>query len=142
MIFLKDFLPLLSQPMEERDAYLANPLVLAYVGDAVQQLFVRTGLVMSTDLKAGELHKLTVKEVNAVTQAQKADIIYPLLTPHEADVYRRARNSKVNSSAKNAPLADYKKSCGFEAVLGYLFLSGGHERLLELLDLSSVEEIL
>lgn len=139
---MTDFLPLLSQPMEEREAYLANPLVLAYVGDAVQQLFVRTGLVMSTGFKAGELHKLTVKEVNAVTQAQKADIILPRLNEREADVYRRARNSKVNTAAKNAPLADYKKACGFEAVLGYLFLSGSHERLLELLNLSSEEEML
>lgn len=130
---MKDYIPALANPFTEKDAYLMNPLVLAFVGDAVQQLFVRTKLSADHDSKSGELHKLAISEIKAVSQAVTAEQLLPLFTERETDVFKRARNSKVNSPAKNASLADYKKASGLEAVLGYLYLSGQHDRLYALL---------
>jgi ribonuclease-3 family protein len=136
---LADFLPLLPEAISEKDAYTTGPLVLAFIGDAVQQLYVRTRLVVSTDYKSGELHKLAITEISAVSQSDTVERLMPYFTEAEADIYRRARNSKVNTAAKNASLAYYKKATGFEAVLGYLYLSGKHDRLLELLSMSQKE---
>lgn len=110
-----------------------NPLVLAYVGDGVQQLYVRTELAGETTAKAGELHKLASMRIKASAQAADMDKLLPLLTEEESAVYRRARNSKMHTMAKNATCADYKKASGFEAVIGYLYLLGRTQRLESLL---------
>lgn len=110
-------------------AKLINPVVLAYVGDGVHSLFVRKKLALCHDMKSSELNKMEASEVCATAQAKAAKQIAEFLLPDELAIFKRARNSKKGSHAKNSTLGDYSKSTGFEAVLGYLYLSGQFERL-------------
>lgn len=111
-----------------------NPIVLAFVGDAVYSLFVREKLTYFSDCKTGELNKLAVKEVNATAQAEFVNEILHLLNEEELGVFKRARNAKKTTRAKSASIAEYNSSTGFEAVLGYLYLTGNLERLNYLLN--------
>ncbi len=115
--------------LSESQAKNCNPIVLAFVGDAVYSLFVREKLVFNHDLKAGELNKLATREVNAKAQADFVEKIFPLLTETEQDVYRYARNSKKNTRAKNASVVEYNKSTGFEAIIGFLWMTGQYDRI-------------
>lgn len=133
-----DYLPKHEGVLTEHDILALNPLVLAFIGDAVQQLMVRTRLAATSTSKAGELHKLATAEIKAPAQAIVMDRLMPHLTEAEHDVYRRTRNTKMNTVAKNASIADYKKASGYEAVIGYLYLLGRNERLQELVELSQV----
>lgn len=85
--------------------------------------------------KSGALHKLATKEIKAEAQADKIEKLLPCLSEEEVAVYKRARNAHYSSSAKNASIGDYKKASGFEALLGYLYLTGKHDRLNELLSI-------
>ncbi len=134
---MQDYIPFLKNTISETEAAALNPLVLAFVGDSVQQLYVRTKLALGCDKKAGELHKLAVKEVKAEAQAEIVEKLLPIFTPEETDIFKRTRNTHYNTSAKNASIGDYKKASGFEAVLGYLYLTGKHERLEELLKINA-----
>lgn len=107
--------------------------MLAYVGDGVHTLFVRMSALANTTGKADKLHKYVTSRVNAGAQAECMRSIENMLTEEEADVFRRARNSHQHSMAKNASVADYKAASGFEAVIGYLYLTGQDDRLLALL---------
>ncbi len=118
-----------GEKMEKTKANCLNPVVLAFVGDAVYSLFVRERLTFMSDGKAGELNKLAVKEVKASAQAEFITELLPLLTEEETAVFKRARNAKKTTRAKNASVAEYNLSTGFEAVLGYLYLTGNEERL-------------
>ncbi len=111
-----------------------NPIVLAFVGDAVYSLFVRKKLATTLDSKSGVLQERSAKIVNATAQADFANKIMEVLTEEELDIFRRARNSKKPSRAKNASSSSYNKSTGFEAVLGYLYLIGDVNRLDYLLN--------
>lgn len=124
----------------EKQAKLLNPLTLAFVGDAVQTLYVRERLTKAKDVKANALHKLTSQEVKSDAQAQRADELMPLLSEQEKEIFRRARNSKSNNVAKNSTLEHYKKASGLEAVFGYLYLTGQQERLGYLLGIHINEE--
>ncbi|NLK17698.1 MAG: ribonuclease III [Clostridiales bacterium] len=119
--------------IDEAAAREMNPLVLAFVGDSVQTLYIRAKLALSHDFKSGKLHELASRSVCAGAQAKTYEEIKHLLSDEEMDIYRRARNSKNYSGPKNASVADYRKATGFEAVLGYLYLTGKHDRLFELL---------
>lgn len=112
-----------------------NPVVLAFVGDAVYTLYVREKVVLSGDYKTGALNKMAAQTVCASAQARLAEQISTFFTEAENDVFRRARNAKKTSRAKNASVADYNASTGFEAVIGYLYLTGNYARLDELLAL-------
>jgi len=116
-----------------------NPIVLAYVGDAVHSLYVRQHLVSNSDSKSGDLHKIASKIVSAVNQSKLADIAINIMTEEEMDIFRRARNSHTHSSAKNADISDYKKASGYEAVIGYLYLTGQNERLYQLLNIGEIK---
>ncbi|MEG2014163.1 MAG: ribonuclease III domain-containing protein [Clostridia bacterium] len=111
------------------EAKQLNPLALAFVGDAVHSLFVREILVHKQDSKAGVLHTLTSSEVKCTHQCLMLDKIIDSFTEEEIDIYKRARNCHNNNVAKNATLVEYKKATGFEAVIGYLYLTGQRERL-------------
>ncbi len=119
--------------LTEKEAASLNPLVLAYVGDAVESLFVRHRLAVSHDLKAGELHKLASDKVNAHEQAVLSDKLFDILSDDEKSVFLRGRNGKAHHKAKNQTGADYRKATGLEAVLGYLYLTGNNERINQLL---------
>ncbi len=126
--------------MDKNKANNVSPIVLAFVGDAVYSLFVREKLTFETDYKAGELQKLSANEVNAVAQAELVKEILPMLTEEEIGIFKRARNTKKGTKAKNASVADYNASTGFEALLGYLYLTGQNERLNFILNKGVIDE--
>lgn len=123
-----------EQPISEKDANMLSPLKLAYLGDAVLDLFVREYMVKNDMGKAGALHKKAVSIVNATAQAKFVKSIEHTFTDAEADIFRRGRNAKSGMVPKNSPVADYRIATGFEAVLGYLYLCGQYARLNEILD--------
>jgi ribonuclease-3 family protein len=117
------------------DVNMLSPLVWAYVGDGVYDLFIRTRLVNSSNAKPHKLHMESIKYVKAKAQADILKKIEPSLTDEEKDIVRRGRNTENHHIAKNANVADYAMSTAFEALIGYLYLSKQDERLEEILKL-------
>ena len=132
---MKVYLPISKEFLTEKEILGLNPLVLAFVGDSVQQLMVRTKLASTSTAKAGELHKLQSEQIKASAQAKYMDELMSILTEDEIAIFKRARNTHMNTMAKNASVADYKKASGFEAVIGYLYLLGKNERLNQLFEI-------
>ena len=126
--------------MDKNRATNLNPIVLAFVGDAVYSLFVRERLTFSTDLKTGELNKLATAEVNASAQSTFIQSIMPILTEEELAIFKRARNAKKPTKAKHATISEYNNATGLEAVLGYLYIIGETERLNYLLNKGKEDE--
>ena len=120
---------------KEVDVRSFSPLTLAYIGDAVYDLIIRTVVVQQGNKAANLLHRSTVKYVNAKAQAEIIEALQEILTEEELAVYRRGRNAKSHTAAKNASIEDYRKATGMEALLGYLYLSDRFERILELITL-------
>ncbi len=120
------------QPIPKERAALMNPVVLAFVGDAAYTLLVRTELATTSASKAGELNKRAAEIVSAHGQSGALERVLPLLTEEEEAVYRRGRNAKKATKSKNATVGEYVRSTGFEALLGYLYLTGQTERIGEL----------
>lgn len=118
---------------EERDVRGYSPLTLAYIGDGVYELVIRTLVVERANRSPNELHKLTTSYVKAETQAKMIVALKDELTEEETQVFKRGRNAKPYTTAKNATRADYHKATGFEAVMGYLYLTGQNKRMLELI---------
>lgn len=118
---------------EERDVRSYSPLTLAYIGDGVYDLVIRTLVVERANRPPNELHKLTSAYVKAEMQAKMIVALKDELTEEEAQVFKRGRNAKPYTTAKNATRADYHKATGFEAVMGYLYLTGQNQRMLELI---------
>ena len=110
-----------------------SPVVLAFMGDAVYSLYVREKLVLGTDFKTGTLQKLSSRQVSARGQSELIERLLPALTEEEADIFRRGRNAKKSTRSKHASVGEYNRSTGFEALIGYLYLTGRHERIEELL---------
>lgn len=110
-----------------------SPLTLAFIGDGVYELFVRTLIVKNTNAPANQLHKRCVQYVKAEGQCEAFERIEPLLTEEELSIFKRGRNTKVNTKSKNAGLAEYKKATGLEALVGYLYVTGQIARLEELM---------
>ena len=110
-------------------------LNLAYIGDTVFDLYVRTMLVSDVDARVHELHLMSAKRVCASGQAQAFRRIEPMLSEEELGIYKRGRNSHMGTVAKNASIADYRTATGLEALIGYLFLCGRDDRLTELMKL-------
>ncbi len=110
------------------------PLTLAYIGDAAYELVVRSIFVKRHDIQPQKLHQKVTRCVSAKAQANMMDVLLPELTEQEAAIYRRGRNSKPYTKAKNATLGEYLVATGFEAVMGYLYLEGAFERMNELIE--------
>ena len=110
-------------------------LNLAYIGDTVFDLYVRTMLVSDVDARVHELHLMSAKRVCAGGQAQAFRRIEPMLSEEELGIYKRGRNSHMGTVAKNASIANYRTATGLEALIGYLFLCGRDDRLTELMKL-------
>ncbi|MEY8381875.1 ribonuclease III domain-containing protein [Christensenellaceae bacterium 44-20] len=121
------------EKIEDREAAQKNPIVLAYLGDTVYDLYVRTALVKRFGLHVNELNAKAAGIVNARAQAQASERLAGLFTQQEAEIFKRGRNAKVGSVPKNMEVADYHKATGLEALMGYLFLTGQHERLEQLM---------
>lgn len=113
-----------------------SPLALAYIGDGVFDLVIRSVVVGKGNTRANQLHQRTSQIVKAHTQALMIEYLLDYLTEEESDVYRRGRNAKSPTMAKNATMADYRKATGLEALMGYLYLTDKFERLVELIKLA------
>ena len=113
-----------------------SPLALAFVGDGVHTLFVRNAIVKSRVNKVGDYHNLCAHFCNAHTQANVLDKIMHLLDETEQDIVRRARNVKTHNIAKNSDFSTYKKATSFEALIGFLQLTGKYDRMNMFLKMS------
>lgn len=109
-----------------------SSLALAHIGDAVFELLVRGQVISKRKAMVGKLHAETIKYVNARSQAEFARKLVPELSEEECAVFKRGRNSRVNSVPKNMSVADYHAATGLEALFGWLWLSGKKERICEL----------
>jgi len=130
----------LGEIMDKQKANNINPVVLAFVGDAVYSLFVRERLTFTSDFKTGQLNRLATQEVKATAQAEFVKEIINVLTDEELAVFKRARNAKKTTKAKHASISEYNDATGFEAVLGYLYLVGDNDRLNFLLNKGKTNE--
>lgn len=117
-----------------------SPLTLAYIGDGIFDLVIRSLVVAGGNTRAGELHRRTSRIVRAHTQAAMMEVLLPQLDEEETEVYRRGRNAKSPTMAKNATMADYRKATGFEALMGWLYLRDEFARLVELIKIG-VDEL-
>ena len=116
--------------VEPKDIRTYSPLTLAYIGDAVFDLIVRSVLVNKGNTAVNNLHKKASAIVKAPTQAAIAAAIMDDLNEEEKDIFRRGRNSKPHTKAKNASTMEYLEATGFEAVVGFLYLTGDMDRVL------------
>lgn len=118
--------------IEPKDIRTYSPLTLAYIGDAIFDVVIRSILVNKGNTPVNKLHQRASQIVKATTQAAMIIALMDELTDEERDWYRRGRNSKPHTKAKNASTMDYLEATGFEAVMGYLYLTGDMDRICEL----------
>lgn len=119
--------------LPEIDPKTYSPLGLAYIGDAVYEIAVRTLVISEGNMSVNKYHKKSSSLVKASAQAGVYDNIKEKLTDEEAAVYKRGRNAKSATAAKNASIVEYRMATGVEALIGYLYLSGRTARALELI---------
>lgn len=118
--------------LDDLDMKTYSPLTLAYIGDSIYDLIIRTLVVCQGNCPANKLHKRTSALVKASAQAEMIEKIMPLLTEEEKQIYKRGRNAKSYTMAKNASMLDYRKATGFEALMGYLYLENQMHRMIDL----------
>lgn len=128
--------------MQEVDVQTYSPLTLAYIGDCIYDLIIKNLVINRGNKQVQKLHKETSALVQAQTQSKMMRTMQEHLTDEEHAVYRRGRNSKTVTPAKNQTITDYRRATGFEALLGYLYLQKDYKRLLDLvkIGLDSLEE--
>ena len=119
--------------LDKVDIRQYSPLTLAYIGDAVYDVVIRSYVISKGNVPNKKLHNETIKYVSAKAQSQIIDNIMDILTEDEANVYKKGTNAKPHSMAKNASQKEYLKATGLEALVGYLFIKGEDERLLNLI---------
>lgn len=112
-----------------------SPLTLAYIGDAAYELVIRSIIVEHGNAPVNKLHKRSSRLVKAKTQAEAAAKLMDVFTEEELAVYKRGRNARSHTMAKNAEMTDYRMATGFEAVMGYLHLKQDYERMVTLVSL-------
>ena len=111
-----------------------SPLVLAYIGDSIYDLVIKTYLLETKgNMPVNKLNRFASNLLKAVTQSAMIEIIEPVLSKEEDAIYKRGRNAKSYTHAKNASVSDYRKATGFEALLGWLYLKKEFDRLMELI---------
>ncbi|MBO5734143.1 MAG: Mini-ribonuclease 3 [Clostridia bacterium] len=113
-----------------------SPLTLAFLGDSVYEMFVRTKILSMGNRPANELHKIAVGYVKAKAQATAAHKILETLSEEETEIYKRGRNTNIHTVPKNADMADYRHATALEALIGYLYIKGDEKRLSEILNLA------
>ncbi|MDQ2086434.1 ribonuclease III domain-containing protein [Herbivorax sp. ANBcel31] len=116
-----------------------SPLALAYIGDSVYEVFVRTFLVSKGNVPVHLLHKKSINYVKAKAQSDILHRIKESLNDEELNIVRRGRNSKSGTIPKNANVTDYKYATGFEALIGYLYLKKNYNRLMHILEIAVLE---
>ena len=115
--------------LSSKDWKLYSPLTLAYLGDAVYEMVIRTICVKRANMQTQKLHRKVTGYVSAKAQAKMMGALIGELTEEEESIYRRGRNSKPYTKAKNASMEEYLKATGFEALVGYLYLQKEYERM-------------
>ena len=120
--------------MQKEEALKIHPVALAFVGDAVYSLYVREKLVKEANESPGVYQRAAGAAVSAKGQNALIDKVRDSFTEEEADIFRRARNAKKGTKAKSASVAEYNRSTGIEAVIGYLYLTENHARVREILE--------
>ena len=128
--------------LEDQDLRSYSPLTLAYIGDGVYELVIRTILVKKGNCPVNRLHKKASSLVKAGAQSAIMEVIEEKLTPEELSVYRRGRNAHSPTMAKHATMADYRRATGVEALMGYLYLKEDYTRMLTLIRMGIGEDIL
>lgn len=128
--------------LEDQDLRSYSPLTLAYIGDGVYELIIRTILVKKGNCPVNRLHKKASSLVKAGAQSAIMEVIEEKLTPEELSVYRRGRNAHSPTMAKHATMADYRRATGFEALMGYLYLKEDYERMITLVRMGIGEDVL
>lgn len=131
----QDFMALMGAALQlqEVDVKTYSPLVLAYIGDAVYELAVRSLVVNHGSMQVNKMHKKSASLVKAETQANLIKVLEEQLTGEEHAVYKRGRNARSATIAKHATMIDYRMATGFEALIGYLYLEGQYDRLFALI---------
>ena len=129
---IEEFIPISKS---EEEINQMPPLVWAYVGDCVYELYIRTKLVDTTKLNPHKLHIEAIKYVKAGAQAKILREISDNLTDEEKDIVRRARNANNHHLPKNSNVQEYMYATAFEALIGYLYLTKKYERVKELIDI-------
>nr|WP_314446138.1 ribonuclease III domain-containing protein [uncultured Lachnoanaerobaculum sp.] len=134
---MEEILDYLLKPfnIERKEAKEFSPLVLAYIGDAVYELIVRSILVSMGNRPVNKLNKDATSLVKAGAQSEIVKLISDNLSEEEYTVFKRGRNSSPHTMAKNASMSDYKYATGFEALIGFLYLDNRCDRALELVKL-------
>ena len=118
--------------LRDVDLRTYSPLTLAYIGDAIYDLIIRTLIVKQGNSRPEKMHKRASALVKASAQAEMIERLLPMLTEEEHAIYKRGRNAKSYTMAKNATMLDYRKATGFEALMGYLYLKEDMSRLIDL----------
>lgn len=119
--------------LENTDIRTYSPLTLAYIGDGIYELIIRTILVEKGNTQVNKLHQRASRLVKASAQSEMVESLKQYLTEEEMAVFKRGRNAKSFTTAKNATISDYRRATGFEALMGYLYLTEQWERMLELI---------
>lgn len=140
----QDFLSYMEQEfeMKEVDIKTYSPLTLAYIGDSIYDLMIKSLVINDGNKQVQKLHKETSSMVQASAQSQMMRALQPMLTEEEHAVYKRGRNAKSVSPAKNQSITDYRRATGFEALMGYLYLKREFTRMVDLVKagLQSLQE--
>ena len=126
--------------LKDMDLRTYSPLTLAYIGDGVYELVIRTILGKKGNCPVNQLHKMASSLVKAGAQSKMMELLEPDLTEEELAVYKRGRNAHSPTMAKHATMADYRRATGFEALMGYLYLKEDYSRIVELVRKGIPEE--
>lgn len=125
--------------LEDTDIRSYSPLTLAYIGDAIYELVIRTILVEKGNTQVNKLHQRASKLVKASAQSEIIEKLKPYLTEEEMGIFKRGRNAKSFTMAKNASMSDYRRATGFEALMGHLYLTEQWDRMLEVIKIGITE---
>lgn len=125
--------------LEDTDIRTYSPLTLAYIGDVIYELVIRTILVEKGNTQVNKLHQRASKLVKASAQSEIVEKLKPYLTEEEMGIFKRGRNAKSFTMAKNASMSDYRRATGFEALMGHLYLTEQWDRMLELIKIGITE---
>ena len=131
----KDLFNIIKQNMDLGEINITDysPLTLAYIGDGIYEIVVRTVIVDEANRQVNKIHKAASNLVKAETQAKMIHLIMDDLTEEEVRIYKRGRNAKAVTRAKNASMSDHRTATGFEALMGWLYLTGQSERMMQLI---------
>lgn len=122
--------------LEEINITDYSPLTLAYIGDGIYEIVIRTIIVDEANRQVNKIHKAASGLVKAGTQAKMIHLIMDDLTEEEVQIFKRGRNAKAVTRAKNASMSEYRRATGFEALMGWLYLSAQSDRMMDLIMLA------